>query len=307
MSSCLIPWFDLNTLDNFPGEYATQALDTLKLSRAAAPRHHVQREPGYADGEPCLLLMWQIRGTATLEQHGALLSVGAGDMVLHDAGHAYRLRFDSPFEVMVMRIPAAPMRSLCPMIDVLLGAVQHCRHPQVALLTAMADCHAGIDYAALPKAAAQHAAEAMRQTLAACALGILVNTHQRQAGLTRYHLDRIRRYALKRIGDSGLSINELVEALDISAAHIHRLFAGEAQSFSTWLWDTRLQLCHLALRNPEYRSQSISQIAYRFGYSHAAHFSRAYRKRFGMTPSAWRAGAAAAPAANTATATAAED
>lgn len=300
------PWFDMDTLENFPGTHVTHRLGTLTLSQAAAARHSVHRDTPLRDvvEQQYFLLILQRRGAGTLEQRGRTMALGVGDMVLHEAWQPYRLGYDMPFEVTVARIPAAAMRTLCPLVDTLLGTVQNCRQPQVALLAAMADCHAGAAYAELPEAAALHAAEALRQTLAGCALAALAAGQQRHPRLSQYHLGRIRQFALRRIGDSGLSINELVEALDISAAHIHRLFAAEAQSFSTWLWETRLQLCHLALRNPEYRSQSISQIAYRFGYSHAAHFSRAYRKQFGMTPSAWRAGAAAALVANTATASA---
>lgn len=291
------PWFDMDTVEHFPGTHQTQVLGALTLSQAAAARHEVRRDAPWRSEEPCLLLTWQRRGTGLLEQHGSRVPLVPGTMLLHEAAQPYRLVFEAPFEVMVARLPAAPFRSLCPLIDTLLGTPQTCRQPQVALLTAMAECHVALDYAALPGAAALHAAESLRHTLAACALGALADEHGRRPSLGQYHLGRIRQYALKRIGDAGLSINQLVEALDISAAHIHRLFAGEAQSFSTWLWDTRLQLCHLALRNPEHRRQSISQIAYQFGFRHPAHFSRAYRAHFGMTPSAWRAGGtASAPA-----------
>ncbi|OEZ91637.1 AraC family transcriptional regulator [Duganella phyllosphaerae] len=295
-SPCPAPWFDMDTVSDFPGTFKSQALGTLTLSQAAGTRHSVQRDIAQPSdgGEQCLLLTWQRRGTATLAQQGAKLRLAPGDMLLHDAGQPYHLHFEEPFEVMVARLPAAPMRNLCPLIDTLLGVVQKCRQPQVALLTAMADCHVATDYGRLPRAAALHAADAFRHTLAACALGVVVAEPQRRPSLSQYHLDRIRQYALKRIGDSDLSVNQLVEALDISAAHIHRLFAGEAQSFSTWLWETRLQLCHLALRDPDWGDQPISQIAYQYGFSHPAHFSRAYRNHFGMTPSAWRAGAPAA-------------
>ena len=299
------PWFDMDTVKDFPGTYRSQTLGALTVTQAAGARHSVQRDSPWRDScdsgaEQYLLVIWQRRGTATLVQHGSTLRLVPGDMLVHEAGHPYRLDFEETFEVTLARIPAAPMRSLCPQVDTLLGVVQNCRQPQVALLTAMADCHVATDYATLPRAAAVHAAEALRQTLAACALAMVVAEQQRRPSLSQYHLGRIRQYALKRIGDSGLSINELVEALGISAAHIHRLFAGEAQSFSTWLWDTRLKLCHLALRAPECSGQPISQIAYQFGFNHPAHFSRAYRNHFGMTPSAWRAGTPVA-ADNTAT------
>ena len=106
-----------------------------------------------------------------------------------------------------------------------------------------------------------------------------------------YHLDRIRRYALAHLDDTELSVAKVGARLGLSAAHIHRMFADEVQTFSAWLWESRLQACHQALREPGMAGQSIGMIASRHGFAHATHFSRAYRARFGMTASAWRAGA----------------
>jgi AraC-like DNA-binding protein len=39
------------------------------------------------------------------------------------------------------------------------------------------------------------------------------------------------------------------------------------------------------LSDPRARHLSVSTIAYRTGFSHPAHFSRAFRRRFGVSPS----------------------
>lgn len=294
-ANCADFWFDLDDTAGFAGKAETRMVGALALSQVAAQHHSVDRRSPLAPsggGEHWLLAM-QRRGTGILEQHGRKLVLSEGEMLLFAPAQPYRLVFAGPFQQTVVKLAAGPMRALCPEIDVLLGSVMNCRQPQVALLAAMADCYFGTDYAAQPARAAQHAADALRLTLAGCALARPAQTAQTadaSGGLSQYHLDRIRKFALAHLGDSELSITQVVDALGISAAHIHRLFAAESQSFSAWLWETRLMFCHLALRNPGMAKLSIGQIAYKFGYSHPAHFSRAYRTRFGMTPSAWRQG-----------------
>lgn len=49
----------------------------------------------------------------------------------------------------------------------------------------------------------------------------------------------------------------------------------------------RLDEARLALRHPEAR---VTQVAMRFGFSSSQHFSTAFRRMFGVTPRAWRAG-----------------
>lgn len=283
--------YDLDRTASFPGQVETRVVGELTLSRLTAPSDGAYRAapPAPADADAFLLAL-QRRGAGLLEQRGRTLTLAEGDMVLCSTARPCRFSFDGPFQQIVARIAAAPMRALCPEIDNLAGRVLSSRQPHVALLAAMADCLLTADYDSQPARAARYAADALRLALAGCALAAPAAEADPRRGLSLYHLDRIRKFALERLGDNNLSVAHVVEGLDISSAHIHRLFAGESQSFSAWLWETRLMLCHLALRNPSLANLSIGEIAYKFGYSHAAHFSRAYRLRFGMTPSAWRQG-----------------
>jgi AraC-like DNA-binding protein len=111
--------------------------------------------------------------------------------------------------------------------------------------------------------------------------------------MSQYHLQRIRHYALAHLGDTTLSVTQVGAALGLSTAHIHRLFAVETQTFTAWIWESRLHACQQALRQQSQARMSISAIAFQYGFVHATHFSRAFRARFGLTASAWRAGAEA--------------
>jgi transcriptional regulator GlxA family with amidase domain len=63
-------------------------------------------------------------------------------------------------------------------------------------------------------------------------------------------------------------------------------FAESDRSIADHIWTTRLDGCRgeLARRT----DRTISEIAFAWGFSSSAHFSRAFRKRFGITPSAFR-------------------
>jgi AraC-like DNA-binding protein len=55
-----------------------------------------------------------------------------------------------------------------------------------------------------------------------------------------------------------------------------------------WLWRERLDRCHRELADPALRAQTIGETAYRWGFNDLAHFSRAFRERFGCSPRQWR-------------------
>lgn len=281
----------------FPGTIERRAVGGIALWNVEGPLHRVERAPwpSASGGEEHLMVAIQRRGTCVLRQRGEQAVLNPGDLSIYTTALPYELAFDGAFRQTTLMIPARQLRALCPAIDMLTGAMLNGGQPQVALLGMMADCYFDTDYAALPEQTAAQAAAALCHALAACAMTFLGALDARRSNMSQYHLDRIQQFALSRLGDNSLSIADVVEALDISAAHIHRLYAAEAQTFSAWLWDMRVQLCHMALSNPALSGLSISQIAFKFGFSHAAHFSRVYRARYGMTPSARRGGSRQLP------------
>lgn len=285
-------WLDMpaEQAQGFAGALATRAVGALTVSQVAGKAYRVRRQTPLHEGvkREWLLVAIQRQGGSRLRQLGRDSALAPGDIALYSTAQPYRLEFDGAFRQTVIGFPAAPLRALCPAIDGLVGRAMSGRRPQVALLAAMAECHFETDYGALPDQAGVHAASALSATLAGCAVSEPVREDATRSKLSQYHLQRLRQFAMSRLGDSELSVRDVAVALNISTAHIHRLFSGQPHTFSAWLWHTRLQQCHLALANPAFSGLSISQIAFKYGFAHASHFSRAYRAQFGITPSARR-------------------
>jgi len=63
---------------------------------------------------------------------------------------------------------------------------------------------------------------------------------------------------------------------------------GTGDNFTHYLRERRLQHCWTDLANPAEAHRSVSDIAFGCGFSDAAHFSRSFRDRFGMSPRAFR-------------------
>jgi AraC-like DNA-binding protein len=99
---------------------------------------------------------------------------------------------------------------------------------------------------------------------------------------------RIESYIRDQIRDPELSIDKIASALRRSKRYLHMAFAASDRSIADHIWMTRLDGCRDDLAS---RSElTISEIAFAWGFSSSAHFSRAFRKRFGVTPSAFRRG-----------------
>ena len=73
------------------------------------------------------------------------------------------------------------------------------------------------------------------------------------------------------------------------------LFEDESATFSQFLLGERLARVHRMLGDPLHLARPISAIAYDAGFGDLSHFNRAFRRRYGATPSEIRAATISTP------------
>jgi AraC-like DNA-binding protein len=69
--------------------------------------------------------------------------------------------------------------------------------------------------------------------------------------------------------------------------YLHELLRDTNQTLGQWIRDQRLAAAREKLRDAS-GGDSIAQIAYRFGFSDHAQFSRAFKAQFGISPKDYR-------------------
>ncbi|MBK6401297.1 MAG: helix-turn-helix transcriptional regulator [Rhodocyclaceae bacterium] len=80
----------------------------------------------------------------------------------------------------------------------------------------------------------------------------------------------------------------IAEANFISVRHLHGLFQQCGTTVSKWIWDRRLKAGREDLLDSAMSTLTICEIAYRRGFNDSAHFSRAFKERFGLSPGSLR-------------------
>jgi len=93
----------------------------------------------------------------------------------------------------------------------------------------------------------------------------------------------IRHHVRTHLRDPDLTPTSIARAFTISLRALHALFEDEDESVAMLVRNERLQRCleDLQQRN----GGSITEIAFRWGFCDAAHFSRVFKRRFDATPS----------------------
>ncbi|WP_315835880.1 acetamidase/formamidase family protein [Bradyrhizobium prioriisuperbiae] len=124
--------------------------------------------------------------------------------------------------------------------------------------------------------------------LAEMLLALLRQTNGPDTGAQASLFHRICGTIERKLDDPDISLARIAQIEGISERYLQKLFESTGDNFTHYLRERRLQRCWADLSNPADAHRSVSEIAFRCGFSDAAHFSRSFRERFGLSPRAFR-------------------
>ncbi|MFG2055780.1 AraC family transcriptional regulator [Micromonospora sp. NPDC048930] len=100
---------------------------------------------------------------------------------------------------------------------------------------------------------------------------------------------RVEAFVRQHLGDPALTPAAVAEAHHVSLRSLHRLFEGTGTTVGGLIRTVRLDRCFRDLADPRLGHLTVHQIARRCGFPDPAHFSRAFRAAYGLSPSEHRA------------------
>ncbi len=95
--------------------------------------------------------------------------------------------------------------------------------------------------------------------------------------------ERAQTFIREHLRDPDLSIDEISAALGCTKRYLHMLFSDKGMTVSDYIWRARLQNCRQELETQG--GKTITDVAFSWGFSSSSHFSRVFRKYFGVVPS----------------------
>lgn len=132
-------------------------------------------------------------------------------------------------------------------------------------------------------------AQATTDMIAACFRTTATTVARARPVLEATLLERIRTHIETVLGSPELGPDSLCLAFRLSRTQLYRLFEPLG-GVAAYIQARRLARAHADLADPAKAPRKIFEIAYRWGFVSEAHFSRAFRRAFGLTPGDVRAG-----------------
>jgi len=267
------------------GSIAIADLATLCLTKVTSSPQRVHRTPAKIAQatEDYFLVSIQTCGFGAVVQDGREALLKPGDFAIYDSTRPYTLAFDGDFQQYVLMLPGGMLRTEYPCTEHLTAnTVNGERGAGHLMLNMIRTLDSDIDTLAPESASA--IADSVRQILIAGLATLPAAKQTSVSQLRLFHLERIKARVRDRLREPGLTISSIAAELKMSASTLHRTWGSEACSLSDWIWAQRLDAAYRDIGDPGLAGRSISEIAFSWGFNDAAHFSRAFRARFGCTP-----------------------
>ncbi|MCS3441956.1 helix-turn-helix domain-containing protein [Microbacterium phyllosphaerae] len=278
-----------NGPDHFRGVIRGASVDEVHVNEVRATSHVVERTPELIarSDRSYFKLSLMLAGTGMLIQDDREAVLQAGDLAVYDTDRPYSLVFDDDFRTMVVMFPKHLISLPADMVGQLTavrisgqGGLGGMVVPYLTQLAGNLDQLAGTTGA----------------RLAHSALDLVTTVFTRELGLDEVSADphralvqRIRSYIDRNLASTDLGPASIASAHFISTRHLHGLFQEQGVTVSTWIRTRRLEQCRRDLLDPMLADRPVAAIAARWGFVDAAHFSRAFKTAFGISPSEYRA------------------
>ncbi|HCE10883.1 MAG TPA: hypothetical protein DEQ40_20200 [Oxalobacteraceae bacterium] len=233
-------------------------------------------------------IMWQIAGQSRIEQGGREAMLVPGTWAVYDSTRPYSVNVLEPdSRFVVLFLPQSEAYAWGPEIPRLIGTALSGKGTAEVALSAIGrllDDQFSLDSAGqmvVQDSVVSLLAAAMRQTENA-------DTAAQARAVNPRKLEQIRAFIVEHISEPDLSAERIAQAFSMSRRSLYYLFDRMGQTPHAYVLGLRLEAARKSLGDARQADKTITQRAYEFGFSDAAHLSRAFHERFGMSPSSWR-------------------
>jgi AraC family transcriptional activator of tynA and feaB len=274
--------FECDTDRPFSSDLAIRRTPRFDVIDVLGSPQEVRRSDRHirADGAENLIVMLQRQGSGWARQDECELGLSSTSLTVLDSRRPYSLRFHSDFRQTVLKVPALELEQR---IGRTAGYMGHGVDARSAL--GRLACTAIDEVAREPRDSAVASLSTVALDLLALAL---LQSRGPDDGVPRMAALRVRwalATALELLREPQLTPRSIAARQGVSPRLLQRLFAAEGMNLSDFILEQRLLRAARDLQDPRQLGRSITEIAMSWGFNDAGRFSKAFRRRFGVSAS----------------------
>ncbi|MDO6966861.1 AraC-like ligand-binding domain-containing protein [Rhizobium alvei] len=274
--------------DNFAGDLMIWTLGDVSLSRLASESLQYRRLPKHmkAERDEHFLVTVPIRSQVNFSQCGKEVQCQPGGFFLERSHEPYEFWHDDFADLWVMKVESSELAAEIRQPDRFCSMQFNATEGAGGLFTDMLQ-HIPARFDAMSEEVRRAVGKQLVDLLV---LSLKADERTLTAGSSSVrtaHLTRIEAFVRRNLHNAELDPETVARACGLSVRYLHELFRDTNQTLGSWVRDQRLMACRSALADPSNR-QTVAEIAYRFGFSDHAQFSRAFKAHYSITPKEFR-------------------
>ncbi|MDM0071528.1 helix-turn-helix domain-containing protein [Variovorax sp. J31P207] len=267
---------------SFTASLSTADFGLLQSSSVTSTKVRYTRDPDHIRraSDDSFLASVKLQGTGVACQDGREAVLGPGDIVVYDTARPFTLDYPNSYCDVTLKIPRKLLSSR-------LIASEKITARTLSGATSLGRLAGGL----LQECGSlgEECDPSVRARLSTSLLDVLTLAIEaellgKNCRETRHDamIDRIKTWISERLSEASLDTDAIADANAVSPRTLQRLFAAQGDTAMRWLWNQRLQASYRALA--ERRVDQVTQAAIECGFTDFSHFSRAFKRTFGVLP-----------------------
>jgi AraC-like DNA-binding protein len=232
-----------------------------------------------------LVLNASLGSGRVLRQCGREISVARGEAVLASSAEPGVVTLPSPSRFVSLRLPR---KAVAPLVaDPEAHVARRIPRDSEALQLLLDYTESLRKRPAVSDPALQRLVVMHMYDLAALAIGATRDAAETAngRGVRAARLRAIKADIAENIGQANHALAAVAARHGLSRRSLQALFEADGTTFTDFVLNQRLDRAREMLASPRFAGQSISAIAFAVGFGDLSYFNRAFRRRFGTTPS----------------------
>jgi AraC-like DNA-binding protein len=273
---------------SFEGRLFRQGLGPVGLADVTTSAGRLLHTPAHVAsgrGQRYTLLVALEGGFELRRDRRVRHDVAPGDVVLLDHACPYELHFGARSRTFCLSAGERWMGGVLPRPDRLAGRVVRDQRPGARLFVGFARSLSGELAGGEAGRLSPLLADGLRGLLGAA----YADDANARAGDSRELRRRqVLAWMQERLDDPSLRPGRIAAELRIPERTLRWLFADQEEGLMVWLQRRRLERCSALLADRAWADVPVTVIALANGFNNVTHFGAVFRRRYGMSPGAWR-------------------
>jgi AraC-like DNA-binding protein len=276
--------FDVDPLEgaSFEGRIHYTMVSKLKLCQIEVSQHRIGHTltRSRSTEHPYIKILFQTYGVSYFEQDGRHIEIGPGDCLAYDVSVPHTIVSPALTRHEVVIVPKEVLQERGFRIEKMVACKLSARSGTGRIAHDVA--HAAFDEA---NSLSPNSAVGVADSLIDLLLLPLREADRTldRAGPEAIYI-RAQEFIREHLRDPDLCIDQISAALGCTKRYLHMVFSDRGMTVSDYIWRARLQHCRQELETQ--CGKTITDVAFSWGFSSSSHFSRVFRKYFGVVPSA---------------------